>query len=34
MDMPNVRAIEVLGSEFQWVSRESDALINVVGIFC
>jgi predicted transposase YdaD len=28
MNMPNVRAIEILGSEFQWVSRESDVLVK------
>jgi predicted transposase YdaD len=28
MNMPDVQAIEIIGSEFQWVSRESDVLVK------
>ncbi|MFN6515626.1 MAG: Rpn family recombination-promoting nuclease/putative transposase [Nostoc sp. CreGUA01] len=30
-DIPDVRAIEIVNSEFQWISRESDVLIRVAS---
>ncbi len=30
-DIPDVRAIAIVNSEFQWISRESDVLIRVAS---